>query len=60
MEIVKVYTKYDVIPNRIIRNEESPLASEEWGVLPWKPRCYDAVDIEEGLEGVRIVHYKAS
>ena len=50
-EIVKVFTKYDVVPNRIIRNEERALTS-------WEARSYDAVSVEKGLEGVTFVRYE--
>ena len=56
-EIVKVYTKYDIIPNRLIKNKEKELTVEEWGKMPWEAKYYDAVSVEKGLEGVTFVRY---
>jgi len=63
-EIVKVYTKYDVIPNRLSVSYIKPFQGEfddNWNeLLSYNfvdHRLYDAVRIEEGVDGVKYVSY---
>ena len=51
--MIKVYTKYDSIPNRIIMNVETGDLDDIW-----KKKVFDAYKIEQGLEGVRFVHFR--
>jgi len=55
-EIVKVYTKYDTTPNRLVRNEEGKL--DESGALWFEAKCYNAFKVEDRLNGVKLVYYK--
>lgn len=57
-EITKVYTKYDSVPNRIIESYIKPLTIGLFADIPIGHREYKLHDIEEGLEGVRFVHYR--
>ena len=59
--MIRVFTKYDAIPNTL-----RTLREREWGDIKWddgmmglvKVVDYEATRIEEGLEGVRFIHYE--